>query len=1181
MSLPPATTPSPTLGEITKISTPPLPTKVKSSVSSSVDPTAPARLPASRKPENGGDGKGVGYPGLAPVPTPPPILTGSRQSSSKSLGDGGPPSQRSSASHRVSIEAPPSKPSAGGRRLSATIPSGTSSNQPPSRHVDHDPEDHEDNIPLENRPSIGSKSTPTPSSSIPVSTSTPVGLHNSWIHRIGQVSTPRFAPTNTATGAAGTTSSTSSGSISASSVSESIGHSLGSVGGGVGVHTTIDGIDPSVLQFAEVVANMVVAKMEPFMLETVECLKGLDEGLNSLRLQLQGLSGSLKAPRTQGVLDSSGNTLMTDIGAKVEIKDKIAPPSGTLLGERSNWLTEKTQFQRAVIDGLPKNSVSGSSQDTNDSGELKERDTVPMDKVVHHTFMKEREAEERRLQEIKEAGNRLVTSPGVDGGGVVSGGQFKRVEPVPVRTVCVKCQGDGRVADSTDKKQKRKSSISSPTKTNTCTFCNGAGVLLNVLICSDCNGNGFNHPNSSTPGECTQGIRCQTCTECKTCRGEGKIPHPNSIVAPTSGWIPQTGLLANVMKQQRSGGGTTATSPSSSGVPEVKEKEGKQRGGTTSSGVYASPTITTTGGSNEDDDEVLLVKVKSPMGGKSDQDREKEREGEMGPTEAEQFAKVLGSSAITSVGNYTLGKTIGEGSFGKVKLGTHKLTGQEVAIKVVDKIHAPSIVREIETWRYLHHPNIAQLYEVLSTESKIYMVMELCTGGEAFDFICEHGRMDDRGSETRRIFRQVVEAVHYYDDDPNAPTPTATLPSPLGTTPEEASLVAHLEAMGMDVTGILASVHANACDQASALWYLLLSKHRSSSNSSSPMSATSSNASSQSNLSGEAAVKVMLSGGVVGGSLRTLPGTPDPDNTGVVGGGAGAAGAGGIAVSTRSVNMEQYLANARRRKSMPGDVGAFASGSVAAMSSSVVAAEGLSGVIAGGSRRGILMEVMKGGSGSSGVTGGVGSVGAGIVNGGSNSRRAPGVRFGRRAMGGDGSGTGGDSGMLRRPVAGGSCASEDVIQRRPSSQSSGARLILEESEGEDNLPPIGGYSKNNSRIGTPQSASPTPGDVSRPRSAQGQSGLSVATPTRVISHSNSVVGSERNSTSSSVSTSATVAAVSESLKKVSMEDSVGGGGGGTSSSRPSSGSWGDRSRPSTASTKGGISVHEEEDETEE
>ncbi|KAI8620123.1 kinase-like domain-containing protein [Chytriomyces sp. MP71] len=131
------------------------------------------------------------------------------------------------------------------------------------------------------------------------------------------------------------------------------------------------------------------------------------------------------------------------------------------------------------------------------------------------------------------------------------------------------------------------------------------------------------------------------------------------------------------------------------------------------------------------------------------------------PTETDLLAKLLSSSAVNIVGNYVLGKTLGEGSFGKVKLGTHTLTGQEVAVKVVDKIHAAAVAREIETWRHLHHPNIAQLYEVLVTESKIYMITEYCEGGEAFDYLCSVRRLDDTDPATRNMFREIVEAVGY------------------------------------------------------------------------------------------------------------------------------------------------------------------------------------------------------------------------------------------------------------------------------------------------------------------------------------------------------------------------------------------------------------------------------------
>jgi serine/threonine protein kinase len=55
----------------------------------------------------------------------------------------------------------------------------------------------------------------------------------------------------------------------------------------------------------------------------------------------------------------------------------------------------------------------------------------------------------------------------------------------------------------------------------------------------------------------------------------------------------------------------------------------------------------------------------------------------------------LQSDKIHQIGTYRLGKTIGEGSFGKVKIAHHILTGQQVAIKIVDKINAPQLVREV------------------------------------------------------------------------------------------------------------------------------------------------------------------------------------------------------------------------------------------------------------------------------------------------------------------------------------------------------------------------------------------------------------------------------------------------------------------------------------------------------
>lgn len=65
-----------------------------------------------------------------------------------------------------------------------------------------------------------------------------------------------------------------------------------------------------------------------------------------------------------------------------------------------------------------------------------------------------------------------------------------------------------------------------------------------------------------------------------------------------------------------------------------------------------------------------------------------------------------------------IGKTIGEGTFGKVKLATHILTGEKVAIKILEKERiidvsdVERVAREIHILKLIRHPNIVQLYEV-------------------------------------------------------------------------------------------------------------------------------------------------------------------------------------------------------------------------------------------------------------------------------------------------------------------------------------------------------------------------------------------------------------------------------------------------------------------------------------
>ncbi|XP_060720590.1 maternal embryonic leucine zipper kinase [Tachysurus vachellii] len=112
---------------------------------------------------------------------------------------------------------------------------------------------------------------------------------------------------------------------------------------------------------------------------------------------------------------------------------------------------------------------------------------------------------------------------------------------------------------------------------------------------------------------------------------------------------------------------------------------------------------------------------------------------------------------------YEVYETIGSGGFAKVKLGRHKLTGEKVAIKIMEKKvlgdDLPRVKTEIEAMKNLSHQHVCRLYHVIETPSKIYMVLEYCPGGELFDYIVAKDRLSEE--ETRVFFRQIVSALAY------------------------------------------------------------------------------------------------------------------------------------------------------------------------------------------------------------------------------------------------------------------------------------------------------------------------------------------------------------------------------------------------------------------------------------
>ncbi|WWD10158.1 hypothetical protein V865_008292 [Kwoniella europaea PYCC6329] len=130
------------------------------------------------------------------------------------------------------------------------------------------------------------------------------------------------------------------------------------------------------------------------------------------------------------------------------------------------------------------------------------------------------------------------------------------------------------------------------------------------------------------------------------------------------------------------------------------------------------------------------------------------------------------------IGPWRIGRTIGKGASGRVKIAKHSKTGQYAAIKIVPK-HALmmtsrmsmsdagakhdkavlGIEREIVIMKLIDHPNVMSLYDVWETAKELYLVLEYVEGGELFDYLVSQGRLPP--DEASRYFQQIVAGVDY------------------------------------------------------------------------------------------------------------------------------------------------------------------------------------------------------------------------------------------------------------------------------------------------------------------------------------------------------------------------------------------------------------------------------------
>lgn len=124
------------------------------------------------------------------------------------------------------------------------------------------------------------------------------------------------------------------------------------------------------------------------------------------------------------------------------------------------------------------------------------------------------------------------------------------------------------------------------------------------------------------------------------------------------------------------------------------------------------------------------------------------------------------------IGRFEVKRTLGSGASCKVKLGVDTETGRQVAIKIMnqdmDAKMKELLMTEVKAMAELKHTNVINqieygvgTYEKPSGKKKEvdYIVLELATGGELFDFVAISGRFPE--SLARFYLKQFLEGLNY------------------------------------------------------------------------------------------------------------------------------------------------------------------------------------------------------------------------------------------------------------------------------------------------------------------------------------------------------------------------------------------------------------------------------------
>ena len=135
--------------------------------------------------------------------------------------------------------------------------------------------------------------------------------------------------------------------------------------------------------------------------------------------------------------------------------------------------------------------------------------------------------------------------------------------------------------------------------------------------------------------------------------------------------------------------------------------------------------------------------------------------------ESKEISEILKKEEETeyTIGNYLIKRTLGQGTFGKVKLGIYLPNKEKVAVKILEKDRIIEkddeirVRREFDMLAKFNHPNVILVAEIFESSNSFYSVMEYCEGGELFNYIVRNQRLSEE--EAAFFYYQLINGLEY------------------------------------------------------------------------------------------------------------------------------------------------------------------------------------------------------------------------------------------------------------------------------------------------------------------------------------------------------------------------------------------------------------------------------------